>query len=210
MNSALFSKFLALSLILTVGAVGCKKIPRSPTPIPGPTRTTGPGPGPGPNSGPIVGPGGNAVPVDVDPRSIRPGDDLTGGTTLGGREELDNFWVDRETFKQQTVYFEFDRSTVQPADKGKVEAVAAYLKSNPTHKLLIEGHCDERGTPEYNRSLGERRALSVREYLIALGIAPERASTVSFGEDKPAVLGSDEAAWTKNRRGEFVLLKPKT
>ncbi|MBI4325614.1 MAG: peptidoglycan-associated lipoprotein Pal [Chloroflexi bacterium] len=116
---------------------------------------------------------------------------------------------DREVFRQQTVYFDFDRSAVKPGEKSKIEAVAAHLKNETANKVEIEGHCDERGTEEYNRALGERRALAVREYLVNLGIAADRISTVSFGEDKAAVEGHDEAAWAKNRRGEFVLLKPK-
>ena len=73
----------------------------------------------------------------------------------------------------------------------------------------MDGHCDERGTEEYNRSLGERRALAVREHLIRLGIAPERVRTLSWGEDRPVDTGHNEEAWQKNRRAEFILLKPK-
>ena len=87
--------------------------------------------------------------------------------------------------------------------------LADYLKGAPTDALLVEGHCDERGTEEYNRSLGERRALALREYLINSGIASDRIITRSYGEDRPAVQGHDETAWSKNRRGEFILLKPK-
>ena len=82
-----------------------------------------------------------------------------------------------------------------------------YLR-NKDNKLLIEGHCDERGTEEYNRALGERRALAAREYLNSLGIKGERVRTVSYGEDRPSVDGHDESAWSKNRRAEFILLKP--
>jgi peptidoglycan-associated lipoprotein len=87
--------------------------------------------------------------------------------------------------------------------------VANYFKQHSAEKLQIEGHCDERGTEEYNRALGERRALAIREYLVNLGVAADRVYTLSWGEDKPADTGHDEAAWGKNRRGEFILLKPK-
>jgi peptidoglycan-associated lipoprotein len=87
--------------------------------------------------------------------------------------------------------------------------VAKHLKGKPTDLLLIEGHCDERGTEEYNRSLGERRALALRDALGKLGVSGDRIRTLSFGEDKPADAGHNEAAWTKNRRGEFILLVPK-
>ena len=94
-------------------------------------------------------------------------------------------------------------------EEGKLKPVIAALKSSPQNKLLIEGHCDERGTEEYNRALGERRALAIRERLAKAGISPDRLRTVSFGEDKPLALGHDENAWRQNRRGELVLLKPK-
>ena len=74
---------------------------------------------------------------------------------------------------------------------------------------MIEGHCDERGTEEYNRALGERRALSVRDALVGLGVSTDRVRTMSLGEDRPADMGLDDSAFARNRRGEFVLLKPK-
>jgi peptidoglycan-associated lipoprotein len=113
-------------------------------------------------------------------------------------------------FAADTVYFDFDRSTVKPSELPKLQRVAAYLKSNSGVTLRVEGNCDERGTEEYNRSLGERRALAVRELLIAEGVDPTRVTTLSYGEDKPADTGHDEAAWAKNRRGDFVVLKAKS
>jgi len=124
-------------------------------------------------------------------------------------EEREGMLVDTNQFKAQTVYFDFDRSAVKPSETEKVEAVANALKEKPDNKLLIEGHCDERGTEEYNRALGERRALSVREYLTSLGIEPKRVFTLSWGEDRPADTNHTEEAWAKNRRGEFILLLPK-
>ena len=90
-----------------------------------------------------------------------------------------------------------------------LQSVAQQLQSNPADKLFIEGNCDERGTEEYNRSLGERRALAAREALAGLGIDPMKIRTISYGKDKPADPGHDEAAWAKNRRDDFVLLIPK-
>jgi hypothetical protein len=86
---------------------------------------------------------------------------------------------------------------------------ASALAASASDKLLIEGHCDERGTEEYNRSLGERRALALREALAKAGVSPDRVRTLSYGKDKPADPGHDESAWSKNRRGEFILLHPK-
>jgi len=115
----------------------------------------------------------------------------------------------REFFAKDTVYFDFDRASVRASERVKVEEVATVLKGQPNNMVLIEGHCDERGTEEYNRALGERRALALREYLVNLGIQAERVHTISYGEDKPADLGNNESAWAKNRRGEFILLTPR-
>lgn len=109
----------------------------------------------------------------------------------------------------QTVYFDYDQSAVRATEEFKLDEVANYLKSNPTHAVLVEGNCDERGTEEYNRSLGERRSLASREQLVRLGIDPSRIDTITYGEDKPAATGHDEAAWSKNRRDDFVVLVPK-
>lgn len=114
-----------------------------------------------------------------------------------------------EILKEDSVYFAFDRSEVKSGERSKVEAVASYLKDNANDKLLIEGNCDERGTEEYNRALGERRALALREYLVNLGVGADRIRTLSWGKDKPIDPGHNDDAWAKNRRGDFVVLKPK-
>jgi peptidoglycan-associated lipoprotein len=103
------------------------------------------------------------------------------------------------------VMFDYDSARIRPSEISKLEAVAAYLKSNPG-KLVIEGHCDERGTAEYNRALGERRALAARDELDKLGIDSSRMSTISYGKDRPVDMAHDEAAWAKNRRCEFVVV----
>lgn len=108
-----------------------------------------------------------------------------------------------------TVYFDYDKSLIRDDAKATLDTNASWLKRFRTVKILIEGHCDERGTEEYNRALGEKRAQSLREYLVRAGISADRIRTLSYGEDRPAVLASNDAAWTKNRRGEFVLLRPK-
>lgn len=198
MNSVDFAKAIALSLILATTVVACKKNPKNITPIPG-ARNVLPGSSPSDLAGGAIGDGQN-----VSGRPLGEGDSV-----LPGREDDGNFWVDREAFRDQVVYFDFDSSTVKPGERAKVQAVAARLRGEGTTKVRVEGHCDERGTAEYNRALGERRALSVREVLITEGVSPDRIATLSFGEDKPSVLGSDDSAWAKNRRAEFVLLTPK-
>ena len=115
---------------------------------------------------------------------------------------------DRDTFLAQMVHFEFDSSQVRPDDLPKVQVVAQHLLQNPTHALVVEGHCDERGTEDYNLSLGERRALSVVDELINLGVPPAQVRTISYGEKIPMANGTSEAIFAQNRRGEFVLLRP--
>ena len=103
------------------------------------------------------------------------------------------------------VYFDYDSAKVRPSEMSKIEAVATQVKGG-TSKLVVEGHCDERGTAEYNRALGERRAQAVREELVGLGVSADRISTISYGKDRPAEMGHDDTAWSRNRRCEFVVV----
>ena len=103
------------------------------------------------------------------------------------------------------VRFDFDKSEVKEDGRRTCQVVADFLKKNPGAKLQIEGHCDERGTSEYNMALGERRATAVMTYLVSLGGSKGALSTVSFGKEKPLDPGHDEGAWAKNRRAHFVL-----
>lgn len=103
------------------------------------------------------------------------------------------------------VFYDFDQSDLTPEAQDTVEKVVAWLKTYPDITITVEGHCDERGTREYNLALGERRANSVRSYMEALGIDNSRLSIISFGKERPAVLGSNEAAWAQNRRSVFVV-----
>ena len=107
---------------------------------------------------------------------------------------------------QDVVYFAFDRSDVGDAERPKLESLAKYLKDNDTYAVQVEGHCDERGSDEYNRGLAERRAIAVREYLVTLGTADTRIETISYGEEKPAVPNAtNESDHALNRRAEFVI-----
>ena len=200
MKRSTFSNLLALSVVLAVGVVGCKHPQKGITQIPG----RGAKPVTDPNRGGLLG-GGTMKTTDTDSANLP----SNGGLKTAGLDEFEGMIPDRSIFASDTVYFEFDRSAVKSSEKSKVEAVAAYYKSNSSDKLLVEGHCDERGTEEYNRTLGEKRAQALREYLVRLGVSADRIRTISYGEDKPAVQGHDDAAWSKNRRGEFVVLKPK-
>lgn len=103
----------------------------------------------------------------------------------------------------QTVYFDFDSSTLRPDAIATLASNAEKIKQVPNVIIQIAGNCDERGTQEYNLALGERRAQAVRSHLISLGVSGDRMITISYGEEMPAVQGHDEGAWSKNRRAEF-------
>ena len=105
----------------------------------------------------------------------------------------------------EDVYFDFDKSDLKEEGKKTCRSVAEYLKRNPKAKLMIEGHCDERGTAEYNLALGERRAVAVRNYLVSLGVPKGALSMVSFGKERPLDPGHNEEAWAKNRRAHLLL-----
>jgi len=107
------------------------------------------------------------------------------------------------------VYFGFDASNLAQSELAKIEAVAEHLKSKPGRVVIVEGNCDERGSNEYNLSLGELRAIAVRDYLVQNGIDADRVQVKSYGEEKPAVSGQGEAVWSKNRRGEFAVFQHK-
>ena len=103
------------------------------------------------------------------------------------------------------VYFGFDSTVVPQGELGKIDAVAQHLNSHSERVVVVEGNCDERGSNEYNMSLGENRAVIVRNYLVQNGISANRIQTRSYGEEKPAADGHDESAWAMNRRGEFAI-----
>jgi len=105
------------------------------------------------------------------------------------------------------VFFDFDKSNIRDDQKAAINNDVTALKADVTLKVLVEGHCDERGTVEYNLALGERRAKAVKDYLVAAGIPADRISVISYGKERPFVLGHDEAAWKWNRRGHFVVQK---
>ena len=192
---------LVIALALTFASTGCRKRPTNVTNIPGGTGKVGEGlpkgmpdtkgrtatPEPPPFSDPAPG-GGNQSPKWSDPN---------------------NFDEDRGALAANTIRFDYDSAVVKGSEKSKVEAVVAYLKANPTVGLRVEGNCDERGTEEYNRALGERRALAARELIVTSGVGADRVVTVSFGKDKPEASGHDEAAHAINRRDVFVVLIPK-
>ena len=105
------------------------------------------------------------------------------------------------------VYFGFDSAVVPQGELGKIDAVAQHLADNANRVVVVEGNCDERGSNEYNMSLGENRAIIIRNYLVNNGVSADRIQTRSYGEERPAVEGLGEGAWSKNRRGEFAIFQ---
>ncbi len=113
--------------------------------------------------------------------------------------------AEKNRFMAEDIYFDFDRSTLRPDAQQVLQEKAAWLLKNPDVAVIIEGHCDERGTNEYNLALGDRRAESARTFLIDLGIESSRLTPISYGEERPVDPGKNEEAWAKNRRVHFVV-----
>jgi peptidoglycan-associated lipoprotein len=189
-------------LALTLAVSGCKTKPQGVRTMPGYNT-----PKPQDITDDARLQGDLAKATDLGIPSLKP-IDSTDSIPLPNISDFDKFNENADFFKGDTVHFAYDSSVVKNDEETKVASVAEYLKANAANALRIEGHCDERGTEEYNRSLGERRAIAVREKLIALGIAPGHILTATFGKDRPVDSNHEEGAWNKNRRGEFVLLTP--
>jgi len=141
--------------------------------------------------------------ADVDPEAVRNAR-LEELDAPASKEEGTDHQV---TIGSLKIYFDYDRSDLNENARTVLTQIADVLKPNPSYSLDISGHCDERGTIEYNLALGERRARSAKKFLVALGIAGDRISTISYGEEEPVDPRSNEAAWGKNRRDEFRLMK---
>ena len=189
MKAMKFTCLLVCALALTFAATGCKKKPTPLTNLPGqPTgKPAEPGPGPGLTDTTGVDSGlGTPLPTGIG-------------------DIINDYTHDREALAPHTVHFDYDSAAIRSNERANVQAVADYMKSAAGKVLLIEGHCDERGTDEYNRALGERRALSLREAVIQAGADGNQITTLSYGKDKKVSLGNDEASHAKNRRGEFVV-----
>ena len=152
-----------------------------------------------------AGAGANANAAGTDMSGIQ---DENGTPATGLPFDQDPNFVRCTDVAFEPVYFGFDASNLQQSEMAKIEAVAAHLKKTG-RVVIVEGNCDERGSNEYNLSLGESRAIAIRDYLVTLGVDPARIQTKSYGEEKPAVVGHEEGAWSKNRRGEFAVFAHK-
>ena len=185
---------IAVGLAAAIAATGCAHRPVGVTPIPhGQEGQIGDQNGGGTMGQPI----NNTPPIAGQP------------VGESGPFNPDQWNQDRSALAACTIHFAFDSAVIRDTDKAGLQQVAAALNGDANANLLIEGNCDERGTEEYNRSLGERRAEAAREALAGMGVDANRIHTISYGKDKPADSGHDESAWSQNRRDDFVLLHPK-
>ena len=151
-----------------------------------------------------AGKGGAGSGSDINGRDISGDTGSIAGASEGKFEDLYTRCTDVEF---APVYFGFDSTVVPQGELGKIDAVAQHLTARADRVVVVEGNCDERGSSEYNMSLGENRAIIIRNYLVQNGIAADRIQTRSYGAEKPAVDGHDESAWAKNRRGEFAIFQ---
>jgi peptidoglycan-associated lipoprotein len=190
MNRQLKSMAAVLPILsLTLFLAGCPKRPAmtqasAPPPVPPPAAAPPapapppPAPAPAPPPPPVAAP--TPPPPPAPPKEYRANDAL------------------------KQIYFAFDKSDIRPGDAKILDASAAYLKANPDQLVLIEGHCDERGTNEYNLALGERRAKAAMNYLVANGIEAGRITTISYGKERPVCTEHKESCWSKNRNDTFL------
>lgn len=185
------SVFAVLVMLVLVAASACHK---NKPPV---ARPTSPPPG-GATTG--ARPPAPPEPV-VEPTPVPPEPSVSSADTMSDRS-LDD--INKQS-PLQPVFYELDRAEISAEGQKTLAANAEVLKKYPTWVVSIEGHCDERGTAEYNLALGERRALAARTYLVSLGVAPERLRTVSYGKEFPFDPNHSEDAWAKNRRAHFVV-----
>jgi peptidoglycan-associated lipoprotein len=190
MSSKVLTNTIVLALVATLALVGCKKKPYQPT---------------GPVGSGTSGAGNNSTPPPITSVDIPGGGGVGTISTAGDRPVITPGDLDGKRGQFTPVYFDYDSAKIKPAELSKVKTVVEALKGN-SKKMIVEGHCDERGTAEYNRALGERRAQAARAELVKLGIDAHRLSTISYGKERPIEPAHDDTAWSRNRRAEFVIL----
>ena len=152
--------------------------------------------------------GCSSKPPEEPPPPPQPTTDTSGVADAGAVvDDTASSGPSGELLSKRIIYFDFDRADIRADSQSVVAAHAQYLSRNPSQKVRLEGHADERGSREYNIGLGERRAQAVRRALLLLGVAESQLATVSYGEERPAAAGSDEQAYGLNRRVEIVYVK---
>ncbi len=141
----------------------------------------------------------------AEPEVVEETSALTGDDIPQSEPPADAVYTEPPSSVFADIHFEFDRYNIRPSDEGTLQRIAQWLSENEQVHVMIEGHCDERGTNEYNMALGEQRALAARRYLVGLGIGASRLGTISYGEEQPLDPRSTEEAWAKNRRAHFII-----
>jgi len=189
MSSRHLAGCFAVAAALTAAACGGKQEPLTPQPEPPSSEAAAQTPAP-----PAPGPQTARQPLPVPPQPLA--DDRVSSKSLDD--------LNRDS-PLRPVFFGYDSADLDDVAQQVAQANASLLRTNPTWVVTIEGHSDERGTAEYNLALGERRAMSVKAYLVSLGIPADRLRVVSYGKEFPFDPGHDESAWAKNRRGHFVV-----
>ncbi|GAB6034814.1 peptidoglycan-associated lipoprotein Pal [Galenea microaerophila] len=139
----------------------------------------------------------------ADAKGAQAGENLANEQATAEDEQAEKIKQLKAAVEGKMIHFDFDRSEIKPEYYPVIKAIADYMAADDTVKVEIDGHCDERGTREYNLALGERRAKSAKNALVALGISPDRITTISYGEERPLDPRHNEEAWAKNRRDEF-------
>ena len=200
-------------LIVVLLAPACAKTPgvsvaSAPAPGGATARESGsePGGGTGPAGGAGPAQGRQETPTPIPTPAPAPGQ--AGGpppATVAPRPRLSEFAAVADL---RDVYFDFDKYDIRPDDAKILDANAKWLNANAGYAFLVEGHCDERGTDEYNLALGERRAKATLNYLVAQGVAANRATIISYGKERPVCTERSEACWAKNRRAHFTAKRP--
>jgi len=199
MNRVVKGFLIGLVLIAMAIVPACKS-KKSPAPNVAPTETTATVP----NVPTVTTTTETRVTNPPDFVQTQPAPQITTETLPNDIEELNR--VAEQRGYLQDAFYAFDESTLTSDSQAALTASANWLRRNTQYNLLVEGHCDERGTEQYNLALGDRRANSAKEYMVALGVDTNRIRTVSYGEERPFDPGHDEAAWAKNRRAHLVIV----
>ena len=186
MTTARSRWILALALLVLVLPACAKKKPKASPDLEAPTVTTP-----------------STSTVDVEPRDTAEPVDKTEDPLSGDLAAVNEYLVSNGLLGD--VYFDFDRSDLREDARGRLSRNSEWLRAHPEFEVTIEGHCDERGTNEYNLALGERRASAARDYLGSLGVTGSRLRTLSYGEERPRCGDSSESCWSRNRRAHFVV-----
>jgi peptidoglycan-associated lipoprotein len=192
---------IASLLVFGVLLAGCAKRPAT-------TQATVPAP-----TGAVASTPGGATPSGAQPSTMAPSTGTgpstaapapaPGSTAAPATRPVPSEFTATENLRD--VFFDFDKYDIRPTDAKTLDANASWLKSNPNFLVLIEGHCDERGTNEYNLALGERRAKSTMNYLVSQGVQASRITIISYGEERPVCTQKTEECWAKNRRAHFLV-----